>query len=384
MFSKKNKIIITTIFMCVLSACADKTSSVNSGNSADTQIINRMTQEYQVNELVVPEILKPEGNYILQQGAFCDNKAYFQVLNNKTNMLYPTQGLYVYHTDTQQLDEIKSYEDNEEIRVIDFRMIGSDLYEIQVKMNQDMVECDIVLNGEIIQTNYLTHPLQAPYFTNVNGKLQYLIPNIENDKRTLSLYELDGKEIVKLYSEDINMSPNKTLPGRKLDVGTILQNSNYLLSYAVNEDEKEWLYVYDGKKVKKIDIDGRVFNTVPLKDGVIVITYTMNEMNQEFEYYWYSHKNEKITPITGEIPTVKNAVHLEDNDFLFSTDERKTAIGKIENNEFVYRIIDEIPNEINFYGNVSNGQDFVFVDIVDNSGPELKNIIQFYTIDWKF
>lgn len=386
MFQKKRKIILSLLFIGLLSACSNNTPIEEEETpiiEEPVETVNRMDQEYRISELSVPEVLKPSESYVLQQGAVDEYTAYFQLLDKKARGLYPTKALYAYHSDTQKAEEIKSYQDNEEIRVIDFRFIEDDLYEIQVKQLEDKVECNVVLNGDVIQTNYISDPFNAPMFTSVGGKLQYLIGNITNDQTTLSLYELNHRNVTKLYTEELSVVNNETQTGVRIDSGTVSQNSKYLLSFAINIDGEEYLYVYDGKEINKALINGKVYRSIPLKDQIFIILENEVEGKRTLEYCIYNHKSKTVSEIEGDVPVINQAVHLTNNEFLYTTDQRETAIATVEDGKLIYKLVSGIPDAIKFYGNLSDNQSFVFLEQIDGDHTGFNDNIHFYTINWK-
>lgn len=386
MFQKKRIIVFSLLFIGLLSACSNNTPIEEEETPVieeSVETVNRMDQEYRISELSVPEVLKPNELYVLQQGAIENRTAYFQLLDKKAGGLYPTKALYAYHTDTQKAEEIKSYEENEEIRVIDYRLIENDLYEIQVKQLEDKVECNVLLNGEVIQTNYISDPFNAPMFTSVDGKLQYLIGNIASDQTTLSLYELDHRNVTKLYTEELSVVNNETQTGVRIDSGTVSQNSKYLLSYAINIDGQEYLYVYDGREINKASIHGKVYRSIPLKDQIFIILENEVEGKRTLEYCIYDHKSGTVSEVKGDVPVINQAVHLSNNEFLYTTDDRKTAIATVEEGKFKYKVVSGIPEAIKFYGNLSDKQSFVFLEQIDGNHTGFNDNIHFYTINWK-
>lgn len=375
------------LLVVLLSSCDDKSTNLNSEKIPKDEInmvIDRLNNPYKVRELSVPNELVPKDDYVLQQGTFDKDIAYFQMLDKKASNLYPTKALYLYHISTQEIEEIKSYKDNKEIRVIDFRMLDSSLYEMQLTQQGDLFQCNVMKNGKVLQTSYLSDPLQATNFTNINGKLQYLISSIENNTRSLHLYEINNDKINDLYSEEINFQLGRNNYGKKLDVGTIFQNQNSLLSFAVNDtaqNSEEILNIYDGERVSKTSLEERVFRMIPLEKGIFLITYEMSGLDQKFKYYWYNKDSEEISELKGEIQNIERPTKVSDHSFLFSNEQKQTCVGVVENGEFKSRTLEGIPVGISCYGNVSSSQDFVMLDIVHNE-EKFWDEIKFFIIDW--
>lgn len=382
---KLNKLVLIIILVC-LSSCTfdDKHTLLNYDVPNDFSLdnnINRLNMDYEIKEIDIPNQLLPNDGTILQQGIFYNNIAYFQTLDKNSSNIYPTKDLFVYHTDTQQLDKIKSYTNN--IRVIDYRIINSDLYEIQIEEVDNLYICNIVLNDKILQSYTIVDPQQAPYFTNVNGKLQYLITSIHNNSKTLELCEINDNKISLIFSEDVNFNDGRNLMGKKLDVGTLFQNSTYSLSFAMNIDnDTESIYSYDGTKLVKVNIKNRIYHMIPLNTGTLLITYNILDNAPSFKYYWYNLDINKIVAINMDEQRIEKFSQVSYDQFLYSTDDKKTAVASIDKDgNFQSRILDKIPTGICFYGNINEYQDFIFLN--DTTQEHLTNNLHFYIINWK-
>lgn len=363
-----------------LSACK-KTVTPNNPKEEEVnelvEPIDYMTADYELVELKMPDEFKVSGDYALQQGTFDGNNAYFQTIDKTVNRMYATMDMYLYHVDTEEYEKIKSYDASKGARVLDFQILDSDLYEIRFTETEEGLIYEIVYNGEVLQQHTVFQFMFSSDFTNVNGKLQYMVASLQGENTILYLYELDKGKIKELFSEDITIIED----GEKYNkwyVNTAGQNSKSLLSFVINDNFTEKLYVYDGISISEIIVpfkEGRrIRRMVPLKDGIFFVSFIPPVGYEKIQYHYYDHSTKIISEVTGDtqsdIQFDGAMTQITDNSFLFGAD-KKQFVGTIINNELRIRVLDKFPPHIYAsYGKISENQVFASIEIIDWGGDK--------------
>ena len=355
--------------------------------------IDYMTADYELVELNMPDEFKVSGDYSLQKGTFDENIAYFLTIDKTVSRMSATKDMYVYHIDTEEYEKVKSYDASKGSRILDFQIIDSDLYEIRFTEKEDGLIYEIVHNGEVLQQHTVLQYIFTSEFTNVNGKLQYMVASIQGEKTILYLYELDKGKIKELFSDDITLMDGD-IKYNKWYVNTARQNSKSMISFVINDNITERLYVYDGKSVSELVVpftEGRrIMEMVPLKDGIFFISFIPPYPREKIKYHYYDHSTKMISEVTGDTQsdrTFSGFTQISDDSFLFTSEEKRVKkhfVGTLVNNELSIRVLDKIPYERVYSGRVSDNQSLIYSDdFYRDNDKELRRKYKLFKIVWK-
>ena len=394
--------------LLALSSCS-KVSPVNKDGElpVDAFVVptNRMTQDYEVIELSVPEELKIDVGWDSHVLSIQDNDAYFMKYKFRglgaAGGLFPTDELYVYHIDTQETELLSEYPFPEWNPVQDIRLIDGDLYEIRHVSRDKQSYVEVVYNHQVIQSNRISDVSRTFTFANVGGKLQYYMTNTENDEYMLYLYELDKGKITELYREQFDLLAfsyeNEGVYIRDM----YMPNSKDLLAFGIkNEVKNEFtMLVYDGKEVSKVLIPfgfETTCNFTPLTNGILIQATKYIDEKDVTDIYWYNHSTKTIELISDEHSNLRDFKQVSNNAFMATNKDRGSSfdedhnliytessilIAALEEGQLKTRVLDKAPLGHYQYGKISDSQDFVVSK--DFGTKERKyNEYRFYIINW--
>ena len=270
----KNKLIkYLCVTILLLTSCSSPpTNEVNT--------VDRLHDEYVIEEVTIPDELLPENdNERIQVAYLHDTLFRFYTLDFTLSRLAPVVEVNDFDIETQTITPV-NFDGLGEYRV--WAAIADEagnVYEfISFYFQGSMVTC-ITYNGVIIENtmnlSYNTFNLRG--FFKLNDKIYQMSENLLNDgKSEWNLYELDQGKATNIYTyqSDILYGLNQSTSNLEGVILPAIQKlSKDRIAWAIEKSGTPYIVLFDGTTVEEYEISAVPETIIPLKDYVYYLEY---------------------------------------------------------------------------------------------------------------
>ena len=375
----KNKLIkYLCVTILLLTSCSSPPTN-------EMPAIDRLHDEYVIEEVTIPDELLPENdNERIQVAYLHDTLFRFYTLDITLSRLAPVVEVNDFDIETQTITSVE-YNGLDEYRT--YYTIADEMgnvYEfIGFYFQGSMVTCitynDVILENTI---NFTYNTFNLRGFYELNGKIYHLSENLlSNGKSEWNLYELDqGKaNTIYTYQSDIMYGSNQSNTDLEGVILPPLQRiSKDRIAWAIEKSGTPYIVLFDGTTVEEYEISALPEMIIPLKDYVYYLEYLgFDESTSEelHTLYRLDLETKESIRFDNNETRIGMTYQVGDNEFYSKFNIKNLCVCQASE-QIECRLFEEFNSFIAGVYNIDEETDIV---ILEND----LNVPHFYLIHWK-
>ena len=375
--------------LCLLTSCTSETVS-EPETAQPTPVINRLTDNYTVEEVKLPDELIP--NDWMNITLFYQIKDYqfrAYILNKSISNLYPVESVYDYNLLTGELNQFE-FNTESNIRVMDMVTDNNwKAYELIMHYVDSGVESYVNYEGKLVEgtENLTLSTYNIRGFQKLNDKLYLLLENsVDYDHTVWNLYEFNNGEakIVYNYATNRTWGLDKEADVEGIILPPIQKNSSHQMGWVMQKEGKYFIQVFAGDTVESYEVPLCPMLVVSLTNGIYYTTYDTNDENEIIRNSFYrlntdTGESTLISELTSELGMT---YQISDQEFYYNGLFEYAPVCRAETDELKCRKIEGIPlaSYINGVYSIDDKTDLIYQGSYNDENAEVPSL---YLIHWK-
>lgn len=331
----------------------------------------------QIEPLAILDGINLGQDEILENNHLHQGVLYFEILNNRYSMIYPTLRQYKYDFNTQQTTLLKerNVEDNE--RVWDFFENDGILYESVVSFQDDTPIERILVNGTPIWSTSIPDAAYGPTFSFWDGHIYFMTSFFEQDQMVSELFLINGQNVEPLWSSN---SEN----GESMIIRAQTQDDYTPLLFETNAPNGKQIYFFTQNTLQSVFFEEDVMRFESLGQNSLLISRKDAYNPQEMQYHLLNRETLEIRPISSSNPSIGalNAGGGALNTFLFVNQDQGTSIARLQEDALSSQTLD-VPSGVSYYWTLDEKQNVIFVDSYEVIESGMVSHPQYFLLTWK-
>lgn len=384
-----SKKILILIGVLLLTSCT-ATPNVEPANEEQSLIIDRLTDNYTIEEIQLPEELIPnEWMYMTSLEQIDGYQFEANILNKSISHIYPIEKSYVYDLLTGELIAGR-YTAKDNTRVMDVAVDeNGKLYELMLNYVDEGMQSYVNYEGKLVEgtENITSSSYNIRGFQKLNGKIYLLVENsLDYDHTEWKLYEFtDGKaEIIYNYSANRTWGLDKDGNVDGIVLPPIQKHSTHQMAWVMQEDGKYFIQVFDGEVINSYEVSICPILVITLTNDIYYTTYVLNDEEETvINSFYHLNTDNGESKFIAELDNELGMVYqINDDEFYFNSNHEKSRVCKVVNDKLNCRKLVEIQQNsvIRDIINIDGKTDLI---IQGNSTDEAIEIPHLYLVHWE-
>lgn len=384
-----SKKILILIGVLLLTSCT-ATPNVEPANEEQSLIIDRLTDNYTIEEIQLPEELIPnEWMYMTSLEQIDGYQFEANILNKSISHIYPIEKSYVYDLLTGELIAGR-YTAKDNTRVMDVAVDeNGKLYELMLNYVDEGMQSYVNYEGKLVEgtENITSSSYNIRGFQKLNGKIYLLVENsLDYDHTEWKLYEFtDGKaEIIYNYSANRAWGLDKDGNVDGIVLPPIQKHSTHQMAWVMQEDGKYFIQVFDGEVINSYEVSICPILVITLTNDIYYTTYVLNDEEETvINSFYHLNTDNGESKFIAELDNELGMVYqISDDEFYFNSNHEKSRVCKVVNDKLNCRKLVEIQQNsvIRDIINIDGKTDLI---IQGNSTDEAIEIPHLYLVHWE-